>query len=275
MIRTLASLALATGIMVGLTPSQAAAQSPVEVVSIVVNNLVPDGDQLIADATVTMDIVGRLVERDVTFDVALDDIQFSEGDDACPILFLSLGPIDLDLLGLVVELDDCAGDPVTVEIRAVPGEGNLLGNLLCSLVGLLDSPLDLDALLGSLTPGELGELQDVLNAIFAEFLNEAEVVGMQGQGGGPGQGGGSNGQRCDILTLELEEGVFLDLLGLEVETSPICLDIYAERGQGNLLGNLLCALVGLLDGPANLQGLVGNLERILDQLLALGEISPA
>ena len=53
---------------------------------------------------------------------------------ACGILHLELGPLDLDLLGLVVHLDQ-----VVLDISADPGPGNLLGNLLCSLAGLLDS----------------------------------------------------------------------------------------------------------------------------------------
>jgi hypothetical protein len=60
--------------------------------------------------------------------------------DGCPILHLALGPLDLNLLGLVVHLDDCNNGPVTVDLSAVAGPGNLLGNLLCSLAGLLDNP---------------------------------------------------------------------------------------------------------------------------------------
>jgi hypothetical protein len=52
----------------------------------------------------------------------------------CPILFLELGPIFLDVLGLIVEVPD----PIVVEIRAEEGPGRLLGNLLCALLGLLD-----------------------------------------------------------------------------------------------------------------------------------------
>jgi len=52
---------------------------------------------------------------------------------ACDILHLELGPLDLDLLGLVVHLDK-----VVLDIDAVPGAGNLLGNLLCAITGLLD-----------------------------------------------------------------------------------------------------------------------------------------
>ena len=54
----------------------------------------------------------------------------------CDVLSLSLGPLDLNLLGLRVELDNCANGPVTVDITAVPG-GGLLGDLLCNLAGLL------------------------------------------------------------------------------------------------------------------------------------------
>jgi hypothetical protein len=54
---------------------------------------------------------------------------------SCGILHLELGPLDLDLLGLVVHLDR-----VVLDISAEPGAGNLLGNLLCAIVGLLDSP---------------------------------------------------------------------------------------------------------------------------------------
>jgi hypothetical protein len=51
----------------------------------------------------------------------------------CEILDLVLGPLDLDLLGLVVFLDT-----VHLNITAQQGPGNLLGNLLCAVAGLLD-----------------------------------------------------------------------------------------------------------------------------------------
>jgi hypothetical protein len=52
---------------------------------------------------------------------------------SCSILSLTLGPLHLDVLGLVVDLNQ-----VVLNITAVPGAGNLLGNLLCSVAGLLD-----------------------------------------------------------------------------------------------------------------------------------------
>lgn len=53
----------------------------------------------------------------------------------CSILNLDLGPLHLDLLGLVIDLS-----PISLDITAVPGAGNLLGNLLCAIAGLLDNP---------------------------------------------------------------------------------------------------------------------------------------
>jgi len=52
----------------------------------------------------------------------------------CEILHLELGPLDLNVLGLLVHLDR-----VVLDITAQSGAGNLLGNLLCGIAGLLDS----------------------------------------------------------------------------------------------------------------------------------------
>jgi hypothetical protein len=53
----------------------------------------------------------------------------------CQVLKLVLGPLHLDLLGLVVDLyGKTHANPVIVTINAVPSQG-LLGQLLCSLAG--------------------------------------------------------------------------------------------------------------------------------------------
>jgi len=62
----------------------------------------------------------------------LDDLLDGENG-TCPILFLDIGPIFVDLLGLEIAID-----PIVVEIVAQRGPGNLLGNLLCGLLGILD-----------------------------------------------------------------------------------------------------------------------------------------
>jgi hypothetical protein len=56
---------------------------------------------------------------------------------SCPVLNLSLGPLDLTLLGLNVHLDNCANGPVTLSITANPA-GGLLGQLLCGLSNALN-----------------------------------------------------------------------------------------------------------------------------------------
>ena len=72
--------------------------------------------------------------------------------ETCPILHLELGPLDLNLLGLRVQLNQ-----VVLDITAIPGPGNLLGNLLCAIAGLLDGT-DLSGILGNL-------LQNLLDAL--------------------------------------------------------------------------------------------------------------
>jgi len=66
------------------------------------------------------------------------------------ILHLEVGPLNLNLLGLQVDLDDCDGGPVVVDISAQSGPGKLLGNLLGGLSHLLDSNANLTAILNKL-----------------------------------------------------------------------------------------------------------------------------
>ncbi len=54
------------------------------------------------------------------------------------ILHLALGPVDLNLLGLNVHADNCNNGPITVDVDAVSGPGNLLGNLLTNLSNSLN-----------------------------------------------------------------------------------------------------------------------------------------
>lgn len=51
----------------------------------------------------------------------------------CDIVNLDLGPLNLNVLGLVIDLNQ-----IVLDITAVPGAGNLVGNLLCAVTGLLD-----------------------------------------------------------------------------------------------------------------------------------------
>ncbi|HEX7338279.1 MAG TPA: hypothetical protein VF252_13820 [Gemmatimonadales bacterium] len=72
--------------------------------------------------------------------------------------------------------------------------------------------------------------------------------------------------RCPILALDVGR-IFLDLLGLQLDVAPISIDLTAVAGPGNLLGNLLCALVGILDQNP-LAGAVANLLNQINAILA-------
>jgi hypothetical protein len=78
----------------------------------------------------------------------------------CQILDLTLGPLHLDLLGLVVDLNQ-----VHLTITAQQGPGNLLGNLLCSVAHLLDNT---GGAPGGLS-GLLQQLTSLLNQILAQL----------------------------------------------------------------------------------------------------------
>ena len=82
-------------------------------------------------------------------------------------------------------------------------------------------------------------------------------------------GPGVTAASCDILNLVLGP-LDLNLLGLEVHLKQVVLDIVATSGAGNLLGNLLCAVAGLLDGGAALGQIAALLNQILGILNGLG-----
>jgi len=63
---------------------------------------------------------------------------------------------------------------------------------------------------------------------------------------------------CQILHLDIGP-IALNLLGLNVNLSEIVLDITAQSGAGNLLGNLLCSVAGLLDNPSGLANLLNSI----------------
>ena len=196
---------------------------------------------------------------------------------SCGILHLVLGPVDLNLLGLTVHLNQ-----VVLDVSATPGPGNLLGNLLCSIAGLLDN----GALLSQLTD-LLNQLTGLLSAAnltalpatgtLAGPLNLQQFTAQNGQALAVGTLGNTGQQvalpvdraastgSCQILHLVLGP-LDLNLLGLMVHLNQVVLDITAQSGPGNLLGNLLCTVSHLLDGPANINAVTNLLNRILSAL---------
>jgi hypothetical protein len=72
----------------------------------------------------------------------------------CPILHLVLGPLNLNLLGLVVHLNR-----VVLDITAHSGPGNLLGNLLCGVANLLNQ----NPVVGGRLSGLLNIVENLVN----------------------------------------------------------------------------------------------------------------
>jgi len=148
-------VAMALCAAVAFAPAQAGAQEPAGLTQVVpVSGKSKSGKQfrgtyaidrfraargaVMAVGTLRGRLAGRRVaQRGVTMPAAVSSdpaaSQVPPIPNACEILDLVLGPINLDLLGLVVRTNR-----INLRIDAVPGPGNLLGNLLCAITGLLD-----------------------------------------------------------------------------------------------------------------------------------------
>ena len=92
----------------------------------------------LSNLAVTVNQAGNLLLSGTFTDTLGNVTNFSttilQATGTCQILDLTLGPLDLNLLGLMVHLDQ-----VHLNITAQSGPGNLLGNLLCGVAHLLDS----------------------------------------------------------------------------------------------------------------------------------------
>ncbi len=232
-------------------------------------------DQLVASGVVTSETKGTLG----TFSDAPVTLK-QQQPGTCTILELTLGPIFLNLLGLVIQTSE-----INLVITAETGPGNLLGNLLCALVGIFDPAAQAQALNqalallgGSLSSGSplTGALPISITSFAkqdGQLVAKFKVDGSDEVFVTPAQVLESPAGSCEILTLVLGP-IDINLLGLRIqlfgenENDPITILIFAQPGPGNLLGNLLCALVGILDPqtPAGLNQTVRLLNRILAAL---------
>ena len=254
-------LSVAVAFAIGLPSSQAAPRPSGLNVVPTINSISVQNGQLVASGTATATVKGKTYTSPFTapVNIALAEDQSAATD--CPVLDLTLGPINLDILGLVVETS-----PICLQIVAHPGEG-LLGDLLCAVAHLLDGGLSLDQILAGLglndpltgaviLPGIdvnalLGGITNLLNTTLGQLLGAvlSDILDVDAN------------QVCSVLHLELWP-VDLTLLGLQVvlddcDGGPVVVDITAETGSGNLLGNLLC---GLLDGGGiNLGDTLGDI----------------
>jgi hypothetical protein len=157
--------------------------------------------------------------------------QLTSAQRICPILDLRLGPLDLNLLGLRVHLDE-----VHLTITA-DSNGGLLGSLLCSLSG--SSPLGLQA-------AKLTRAATRSGLATKGVSVSAPIYQASAGGSGPATTPGTLRLMRICTVLELTLGPLdLNLLGLRVHLSgarpndPVHLLITADS-EGGLLGSLLC-----------------------------------
>jgi len=220
---------LVAGIGIPAAPHAEAAKpkprAAFNVVPIVITSVAVEGGQLVAH--------GLAGSQPFTAPITSLTASPAATPGACPILHLMLGPIHLDLLGLVVDTSE-----ICLNITADPA-GGLLGDLLCGIANLLNGGTPLGTILGGLSTAQLttllNGLRDLLNqGVFLPLTQSSALAAVS----------------CDVLNLSLGP-VHLNVLGLVVDLDdchghPVTLDITAQPA-GGLLGQLLCNLGNLLN----------------------------
>jgi hypothetical protein len=183
------------------------------------------------------------------------------------VLALTVPALDLDLLGLVLTTD-----PITVNATAQEGDGLLLGNLLNTVLNTLGAtPEELTRLNANLN-GVLAKVIGVLNAssltlppdVLDTLTPALQTLAL------PDLITAEPGATATILDLSvvspdgMSPPVDLDLMGVNVTTSNIDLELSAHTGEGQILGNLLYNVANLLNSGSSASGLLALL-----RLLAL------
>jgi hypothetical protein len=165
------------------------------------------------------------------------------------VLQLHVAPVHLDLLGALVNTS-----PIDVSISANSGPGLILGNIVYDLANLFNDipgqPLDIDVL-----NQKLHDLLGLVNTVVGSIpaADVPTVVPHDGQ----------------ILSLTVP-ALDLNLLGLNVETTPITVNADAVEGDGKLVGNVLTSLLGTLDAtPDKVAELNNTLNGVLARLVGV------
>jgi hypothetical protein len=211
------------------------------------------------------DVVRRNVRVAAALAQPAQTAQIPPTPGACQVLNLTLGPLDLTLLGLRIRLSR-----VDLRIEAIPG-GGLLGDLLCAIAarGETASGAPFRGTFGlerfTARAGRLyavGKLRGrvagrrVVRTVSMPTRVENPTARVAQIPPTPGA--------CQVLNLTLGP-LDLTLLGLRVRLSRVDLRIEAIP-SGGLLGDLLCALSG---GPTSTMT-AAPIADALNQLLALG-----
>ncbi|HYT93980.1 MAG TPA: hypothetical protein VEL76_34995 [Gemmataceae bacterium] len=169
------------------------------------------------------------------------------------LLSLNLNPLDSNLLGLEVQTNQ-----IQVNVSAQPGQGQLLGNLLTTVSGLIN------------LQGVNNALNNVLGSVVG-LLNSASLT-VSGVDTTSGPFSSSTTTTTTPVLDVFIAPVHLNLLGALVDTSPIHLTITAPSGQGLVLGNVVTDLANLFNPPLpsqlTLNDINARLQSLLNQLNA-------
>jgi len=180
------------------------------------------------------------------------------------LVTLHLKPLDIKLLGLEVQTND-----ITVTVRAQPGNGQLLGNLLTTVSHLIN------------LQGVNTALNNVLGSV-VDLLNSASLAVNVDNTQGPLVD--STTATTPVLDLFVAP-VHLNLLGALVDTTPIHLTITANSGPGLILGNVIADLANLFNPPLpstlnlddinnRLQNLIGLLDQQIPNITGSPTTTP-
>jgi len=228
-LRTVMSGAAAAAIAPHASVAAQNAHSPLQITGVNVtgiSNIV--GNTLNATVSLTGKLLGQAVTLpSLQVPVTLTGVTTPSATSPTTILHLSLELPDLDVLGLHVRLDNCQGGPVTVDITADPN-GGLLGSLLSGLGGALNGSGALGSVAGLTDPTTGGNLlTEVLNDVLGGLAGGKAASAARPAATSEGIPAGDT----ELLDLHLNP-IHLNLLGLHVDTSQICLNLFADPTAG-------------------------------------------
>ncbi len=180
------------------------------------------------------------------------------------VVSLAVPPINLNLLGLNLQTSQ-----IQVNANAQTGNGDLLGNVLTTLLNTLGAtPQNLSELSGNLN-ALLSKVVGVLNASALTLPSDAvsSLSGVLQQLALPNLVNATGTASAPILNLAIASTdgttppVNVNLLGLQVTTSNIQAQLLAQTGDGQILGNLLYNVANLLNpgGSISLLTILGSL----------------
>jgi len=180
------------------------------------------------------------------------------------LLRLAVPPIDLNLLGLILQTQE-----IRVNADTFVGDGQLLGNVLKTLLNTVGATPENLNTLNSTINGLLAKVVGVLNASslllggdalagLSNVLKQLSLPDLVNTTGTPATVPVLN---LAIATPDETPPVDVELLGLKITTSDIRAQLLAQTGEGQILGNLVYNVAHLLDpgGTLNLLTILGQL----------------